>query len=317
MRNFLHILKIFLIFATWIGWSSYQPIRGKSIAPSTSLMIDNTKKIDKMAKKKTLSELKDMFKSVWGDRFIYDHITEDNYVNTNTKVLVECREHGIFEITPSHHLHGVGCRKCQYEKLHKTPLYANRKKIFGVGVFDVNYSCNLNDYIKKVSKTWRGMLMRCYDKSSLCKRPSYNGCSVCEEWLYFSNFKTWFDENYVEGYALDKDILFKGNKLYSPNTCCFVPQEINSLLVSRKNGRGMYPLGVRKGCGEFKYSVVFSVNGKSVYVGTFNIIEDAFRAYKTAKEQYIKDIATKYFNEGKITESVYNALMNYKVEITD
>lgn len=58
-------------------------------------------------------------------------------------------------------------------------------------------------------------------------KPTYEGCTVCDEWLYFSNFKKWFDENYIEGFQLDKDIIIRGNKVYSPQTCCFVPKEIN------------------------------------------------------------------------------------------
>ena len=106
------MLKYMCIFALWIGWSSYQPIRGTSIAPSTSLMIDVTKKIDNMPKKKSLIEVKSSFQSVWGERFIYEHITDENYINTNTKVPIECRKHGIFWQTPHSHISGIGCPIC-------------------------------------------------------------------------------------------------------------------------------------------------------------------------------------------------------------
>ena len=311
------MFRILCIFAMWIGWSSYQPIRGTSIAPSTFLMIDVTKRIDDMPKKKKLEEIKTAFVNVWGNRFIYDLITEENYVNTRTKVPVICKEHGLFEITPSHHVNGVGCRSCQYKKLHGTPLYVNRKKVMGVGLFDVKYTCTANESIKKASNLWRGMLMRCYDNSFLDTHISYKGCSVCDEWLRFSNFKEWFDKNYVEGYALDKDILIKGNKTYSPKTCCFVPQRINSLIVNHKNGRGKYPIGVRKGCGTNSYTALYARDGKSVVIGTFYSVEEAFCAYKKEKESYIKEVATQYYNDGKITKKVYDALMKYEVEITD
>lgn len=311
------MFRIIFIFAIWIGWFGHHPIRGKSTAPSIIPMVDSIKSVDNMPRKKTLDEVKTTFKKVWGDRYIYDHITEENYVNMNTKVPVECNEHGLFLITPAHHISGVGCRHCQYKKLREILLYENRDRVYGVGVFDVCYSCNANDTTKKASNTWRRMLCRCYSKDYLQRRPSYVNCSVCDEWLYFSNFKKWFDENYIENYSLDKDILVKGNKVYSPNTCCFVPQRINSLIVNHKRGRGKYPVGVRKGFGENKYTALYRKEGKTVIVGTFCCVEDAFNAYKSAKESYIKDIATQYFNDGKITKKVYNALMNYKVEITD
>ena len=308
---------ILYIFAIGIVGFGHPMTRELSTSPFPINKVDVTKKLDNMAKKKTLDEVKLSFRKVWGDRFNYDLITEENYVNATTKVPVICKEHGLFEITPSHHANGVGCRSCQYKKLHETPLYVNRKKVMGVGLFDVKYTCNANESIKKASKLWRGMLMRCYDNSFLDTHISYKGCSVCDEWLRFSNFKEWFDKNYVEGYALDKDILIKGNKTYSPKTCCFVPQRINSLILNHKNGRGKYPIGVRKGCGANSYTALYTRDGKSVVIGTFYSVEEAFYAYKKEKEAHIQEIATRYYNDGKITEKVYKALMNYKVEITD
>ena len=73
---------------------------------------------------------------------------------------------------------------------------------------------------------WRGMLMRCYDQKYLQKYPTYIDCTVCEDWLNFSNFQQWYNKNYYEipgeTMCLDKDILVKGNKVYSPDTCIFV-----------------------------------------------------------------------------------------------
>lgn len=83
------------------------------------------------------------------------------------------------------------------------------------------------------------MLRRCYDKQFQERQPTYKGCIVCEEWYNFQNFAKWFDENYyeIEGekIALDKDLLKLNNKIYSPSTCCFLPQRINVSLVSSKN----------------------------------------------------------------------------------
>ena len=92
------------------------------------------------------------------------------------------------------------------------------------------------------------MLRRCYDKKILEKFPTYKRCTVCDEWLFYPNFKKWFDENYyeIEGQkmALDKDIISKGNKVYSPENCIFVPNNINVLFTNRKGERGDYPIGV-------------------------------------------------------------------------
>lgn len=68
------------------------------------------------------------------------------------------------------------------------------------------------------------IINRCYNAKFREKQLQYTGCTVCEEWLNYSNFKVWYGQNGIKGMALDldKDILFKGNKVYSPETCCFV-----------------------------------------------------------------------------------------------
>ena len=166
---------------------------------------------------------------------------------------------------------------------------------------------------------WHKIIERCHSEKWHKKRPTYIGCSVCEEWLVYSNFKKWFDDpanGYRKGYQVDKDILIKGNKVYSPETCCFVPPFINSLLTNRKRFRGAYPIGVfRRPNG--KYFAEMTRYGKSKKLGDFFTIEEAFNAYKQAKEAYIKEVAQDYFEKGLITQKVYDALLNYKIEITD
>ena len=107
--------------------------------------------------------------------------------------------------------------------------------------------------------------------------------------------------------------MHKGNKEYSPENCCFVPTEINDCFTKRLNERGDYPIGVRKKGN----SIIAQINymGKKKHLGSFKTVEEAFNAYKIAKEQCIKEYAEKY--KGQITDEVYNALINYKVEITD
>ena len=83
-----------------------------------------------------------------------------------------------------------------------------KQLIFGIGVNDYDGHVRINGKIIKSYDVWHSMIERCYSKKSHKKRPTYIGCKVHKEWLYFSNFKKWFDENYIEGYELDKDILF-------------------------------------------------------------------------------------------------------------
>lgn len=162
----------------------------------------------------------------------------------------------------------------------------------------------------KKYRVWTSMFERCYNN----KNPTYAEAFVCEEWHNFQTFGDWFEENYnpdiMEGWELDKDLLIKRNKIYSPETCSFVPKEINTLILKSYKKRGELPIGVRAlPSGRYQ-----SRTTNKVY-GTFDTPEEAFQAYKIAKEGYIKEVADKW--KGQITEEVYQALINYKVEITD
>lgn len=107
------------------------------------------------------------------------------------------------------------------------------------------YGFGNNDYGGKVLgekfyQSWLGMLERCYSDKMHSKKPTYIGCSVCEEWLSLSKFKEWYDENCVDGWHLDKDLIHKHNKIYSPDNCVFVPAKINNFMTENtaaKSGR--------------------------------------------------------------------------------
>jgi hypothetical protein len=161
------------------------------------------------------------------------------------------------------------------------------------------------------------MLERSYSKNIKDVQPSYKNVTVCEEWHNFQNFAQCFEENYnpeyMHGWHLDKDILVKGNKVYSPETCCFVPHEVNTLFTKKNVNRGEYPIGVTNS--KWGLRAYVSINNKSTDLGSYRTPEEAFQAYKTAKEQYIKEVADKW--KGLISDEVYQAMYNYQVEITD
>ena len=195
--------------------------------------------------------------------------------------------------------------------------------VFGVGYLGNQTSIDENGKAIKSYSVWNSMLMRCYSDKYQKKYPTYKGCTVCEEWHNYSNFKEWFDNNYyeIEGEQmdLDKDILVKGNKVYSPDTCVFVPQNINTLFIKSNKSRGNLPIGVcfNKDRNKFQAQCSIFYNGKRQYkyLGLYNTIDDAFNAYKEFKEADIKQVAEEY--KDKIPYELYNAMYNYKVEITD
>lgn len=203
-----------------------------------------------------------------------------------------------------------GTIKCPYEP-----------RICGIGYLgEGEYKGSVNNIQTKCYKAWHNMLRRCYDSSWHIKQPTYKSCSVCEEWHNFQNFAKWYDDNYYEvkneRVALDKDILYKGNKIYSHSTCVFVPQSINELFVKRDVARGKYPIGVsyNKTNGKFQSSCNNAYKER-VDLGDFDNPIDAFNEYKRFKELTIKKKAD--LCKDIIPNKLYEAMYNYEVEITD
>lgn len=195
----------------------------------------------------------------------------------------------------------------------KKPTSNFNKTKFGVGYLGEGiYPGSSRGKYKNIYITWSHMLKRCYTDVN---RLTYINCSVAEDWHNYQNFAKWYSENYIEGYCLDKDILIKGNKVYSSETCCFVPYEINNLFTKNDKIRGKYPIGVTFRDDLNKFISMIHMDGKNHHLGVFDTIELAFEKYKIAKENYIKLIADKY--KDTIKFEVYQAMYNYSVEITD
>ena len=171
----------------------------------------------------------------------------------------------------------------------------------------------------KEYRLWNNMLKRCYSVGCQKVRPTYIDCSISENFRYLQYFKEWCNNqigfNSVDEkgkpFALDKDILVKGNRVYNEDVCVFVPQEVNLLFTKRDKSRGEYPIGVS--FHKSRGMLTATLNNK--YLGYFNTAEQAFQVYKTDKEAYIKEVANKW--KDKIDPKVYEALMNYEVHIDD
>jgi hypothetical protein len=191
--------------------------------------------------------------------------------------------------------------------------------VYGVGILGTKYPSTINGIHTKEYKLWQNMLVRCYSDSSKNRRPTYEGCEVSNNFKSYEYFYEWCHKQIGfsnQDWHLDKDLLVKGNKVYSETTCVFLPNEINSLLTKRAASRGEYLIGVswdKRGMAFI--SRVRKNKGKSEYLGSFNTELEAYNAYKTAKESFIKEQAEKW--EDKIDPRAYEALMKYTVEITD
>ncbi len=165
-----------------------------------------------------------------------------------------------------------------------------RKKVHGVGINDAPYKVTLKVDGKfdwcPYYRCWMDMLKRCYSKAAKESLPTYDGCSVCDEWLTFSNFKVWMITQDWKGKELDKDILFVGNKIYSPETCCFVDHGINTLLIQNKV-KSKLPAGVYFNKAAQKFCAEIKIDLKKHHLGTFESAADASAAYRKRKRSVV------------------------------
>jgi len=187
--------------------------------------------------------------------------------------------------------------------------------ISGVGFLGAGDYSTSHKNLAKI--TWASMILRCYSGRVV----AYVDCEVCEEWHNFQNFAKGYYKNYPKDpkivFELDKDIKIKGNKVYSPDTCCFVPQVINSLFISRANHRGPHALGVhwKKRDKKFHAQCQGGSGGPRTYMGPYDTEDEAFGVYKEFKEKVIKTQPDKF--KHLLPEGIYDILQNYIVEKGD
>ena len=192
------------------------------------------------------------------------------------------------------------------------------KKLYGIGLNDFEHNVKINGVSIKEYTLWKDMLKRCYSEKYHLKYPSYIDCYVdsrFHSFTFFYNYITNMIGFNCDDFCLDKDIVIKNNKCYSPETIVFVPSQINSMFIGNKKIRGEYPIGVHY-CKRDKYFISkIKIDNKKVVLGYFNTPLEAFNAYKDAKENQAKVLAERW--KDKIDERAYNALINYTVEIND
>jgi len=183
------------------------------------------------------------------------------------------------------------------------------KTVFGVGYMGVGkYKSKIDGKMTDEYEKWTGLIQRCYFDDKMF--PAYcHKVTVCEEWHNFQIFAKWLEENRYpvnERLHLDKDILYPGCNIYSPETCILVPQRINMLFTNKTNKRGL-PNGID----QKKNGYSAQYNEKKL--GIFPTLEEAYQRYTIEKEKVIKEVAEEY--KDIIPKQVYDALYAYKVDI--
>lgn len=201
----------------------------------------------------------------------------------------------------------------------------NKSSILVQGIGEKGIICptQVDNEVLREYKLWVEMLRRCTSKYWI-KCPTYTNCTVSESFKYYPNFYKWcqeqkgFDTQDERGksWHLDKDLLAKGNKVYGGDVCVFVPHRLNTMVVSCKASRGIYPVGVSWDIKHLNFKASCqSGDGVLKHLGSYKTPEQAFQAYKTYKEALIKEVASEY--KSQLDPRAYQALLNYTVEITD
>ena len=256
---------------------------------------------DKHGKGKDFSKLKterfiEKASIVHNNKYRYDNSV---YVGHDHKLEIECPVHGPFWQTPHNHLNGSGCPRCRYEN--------NKRAIYGIGINDLSVTKEDRAY-----NIWSHLMKRCYGSKKL---KAYKDCSICDEWKLFSNFKRFYDDNCKDkSFHLDKDLLVQGNKIYSPETCVFVPEEINETIKTEWTINKSLPLGITiTKFGKYRVKCRTDRDVVNDHIGCYDTIEEAFSVYLEHKKRRFRNMAVKYHSNGQIDDRTYKAILDYKL----
>jgi len=194
-------------------------------------------------------------------------------------------------------------------EIRKEDWASLKPTVHSAGINDVNYRIQITETLldkngklrQKVTgicpyyDDWRGMVQRCFDHKLQQRNPTYKGCTMCEEWKYFSNFIKWVDSQPNKNWQdcqLDKDLLIKGNKHYSPETTLYLPHNVNVFLIDSAKSRGELMIGVcveksnRKNPFRAQCACRLVSGNKRGYLGLFPTELEAHKAWQAKKHEY-------------------------------
>lgn len=197
-----------------------------------------------------------------------------------------------------------------------------QKNVFGVACFGVGpWKAKVNGKFLPEYQLWIGLMTRIYHEPTLKDHPTYRSASICDEWHNFQNFAAWCQSQVgfltkqanSKSFALDKDLLVPNNKVYSSETCCFLPNHINVALKGRQSEKGeQIPSGVYWHKASNSYTASANKNGKQYHLGCFATPEYAKVVFRKFKTEYLQELAEQY--KDQISEAAYLALKNINLD---
>lgn len=245
-----------------------------------------------MKSKYATIKIGDRFKTSCGMCTVLKYIAQD-------RVLIEF-DSGFLKCVRTHDLHRGFVRD---------PYYPTVEGIGFLG--EGKYQSKIGDAKVKAYTIWGAMIRRCYNEAQQVRQPTYLGCTVVEEWHNYQNFAKWYEANYVEGWDMDKDLLVTGNKVYSPDTCCFIPPEVNAFFTYDRVTKGSTPTGVSYRAERKSPFIVtcFDADTGGKLNRSFKTVEEALSLYKNKKELQARWLADKY--KDRLSEKAYTALYSF------
>lgn len=220
-------------------------------------------------------------------------------------------------------LPGNGKSSRMIEQINNSSPDDHKKLIYGVGINDADYATSKCEQVNGKSKAvwrcpfyvvWLSMMSRCYSEAYKTRKPNYDGCYVAPEWLYFMTFRSWMLQQDWENKHLDKDLLVKGNKVYSAETCVFVTQKVNSFITESTASRGEFPIGVsyNKRLNKFQ-AYCRTPGGKRKHLGFFSSSQEAHQAWLSYKLEQAKILASDQ-NDQKVREALIKRYEDYNYQ---
>lgn len=187
--------------------------------------------------------------------------------------------------------------------------------LYGIGINDVFYSVTHSDHNKRRVKcpfyrAWSSMLERAYSMKWKHKYPWYEDCTVCEEWLTFSNFRLWMEKQPWKGNHLDKDLLVMGNKEYSPETCVFIDQRVNKFFTEKLSVDRGLPIGVTLHNTTGRFIARCHNTPVREYLGVFDTPQEAHQAWLTRKLELAKLLAAEQ-DDPRVAKALVERYENY------
>lgn len=186
------------------------------------------------------------------------------------------------------------------------------KTLYNTGYLgEGSYEVNINGITTMAYDRWRNMIKRCYSEICCINDPSYNEATVDERWHCFQTFAEWYYENGIHEYHLDKDLLGNGVKIYSPETCIFIPQSVNIFLTNIRSNNKSGFIGVFWSNSDSAWLARIGLYGenKEKHLGSFKTAEEASEAYQKARAIEAEKVKEEMRQLGYWNEYIINHIM--------